>query len=355
MTDPTPRTVVSPPRTQALRVVEVADAAAWDAFVDGCADATLMHRWAWKRVMEEAYGHTSFFLGAVEGDRLCGVLPLTLVKSRLLGRRIVSMPFMDYGGLCTDGRADADRALAAAAVDLARGEEASLELRHVGDRPIDMPRSLDKVTMLLRLEGDQDAQWKLLPSERRNRIRKGLRLGLDASLHGPEAVREFHRVLAVNMRDLGSPAHARRFFDLVVDGLGESARILLVRSDHQVIGGALLLRHRDTISIPYVSSLRRFFERCPNQVLYWEAMRFAIAEGARTLDFGRSSRGAGTFEAKRQWGAQPTQLHWHYFPSGGGPPEDELRRLAWAQRLWRRLPLPVTKAAGPWIRRRIPR
>jgi lipid II:glycine glycyltransferase (peptidoglycan interpeptide bridge formation enzyme) len=126
-----------------------------------------------------------------------------------------------------------------------------------------------------------------------------------------------------------------------------------VRSDGLPIGAAILLLHRGVISIPWVSSLRRSFDRCPNQILYWEAIRWGIEHGYRTLDFGRSSRDSGTFEAKRQWGSEPVQLHWHFYPETAPPPVTEAARFGTAAKMWRHLPLGLANAVGPRLRRSI--
>lgn len=338
-----------------VRVIEWSRGGDWDAFVDAASDGTAAHLWGWRGVMERAYGHRSFYLAAVDGDGLAGVLPLTLVTSRLFGRHLVSMPFLDYGGLCTDGRKGPAKALIEAAVELTTAERARLELRHLEYRPIGLPCSLEKVTMLLELETHADAQWKKLPSERRNRIRKGQRCGLSTTIHSADGLADFYDVWSTNMRALGSPPHSPDFFREMLTRLGDRARILLVRADGKAIGAAMMLTHRGILSIPWVSSLRRYFDRCPNQVLYWEAIRFAIEEGVRVLDFGRSTRGAGTFEAKRQWGAEPVQLYWHYFTDQDRPPADDTsHRLAWATRVWRHLPVAVANQLGPPLRKGIP-
>lgn len=108
------------------------------------------------------------------------------------------------------------------------------------------------------------------------------------------------------------------------------------------------------MSIPWVSSLRPYFNRCPNQVLYWEAMRYGIDHGCRFLDLGRSSRGDGTYEAKRQWGAEPLQLYWACEPDLGEQTGEASGKYMKAVRLWQRLPVPLTKLAGPWIRKGLP-
>src|SRR5207248_8788502 len=65
--------------------------------------------------------------------------------------------------------------------------------------PLPYPLASDRVTMLLTLT-TKDAVWKALPSERRNRVRKGEKNGLTAAWCGAEALDDFYRVFAVNMR-----------------------------------------------------------------------------------------------------------------------------------------------------------
>jgi predicted N-acyltransferase len=207
--------------------------------------------------------------------------------------------------------------------------------------------------MFLDLEMSEEALWKRLSSERRNRIKKGQREGVTASIHSSDGLDDFYQVFAENMRDLGSPVHSMRFFREIFVHLGDRARLILVRLHGRTIGGGVMLIFNGVISIPWVSSLRGFFDKCPNQILYWEAMRFGMTNHHRVLDFGRSSRNSGTFEAKRQWGAEPVQLYWYYSPDNLGSPGEDVQGFAWVANLWRRLPLPIANAIGPWFRRAI--
>ncbi len=75
---------------------------AWDRFVEVHPRATIGHVSAWGRVIHDAYGHESIAFAAVEEGEVVGILPLVLVRSRLFGDRLVSMPFLDYGGILVD-------------------------------------------------------------------------------------------------------------------------------------------------------------------------------------------------------------------------------------------------------------
>jgi FemAB-related protein (PEP-CTERM system-associated) len=334
----------------------------WDRFVELHPTATVAHLSAWGRIAAAAYGHIAVSITALEDGEPAGVLPLVLIRSRLFGRRLVSMPFLDYGGVLMAPDAATPAEIAQALVDeaLAVARETgalSLGLRHLHAVPLPQPTATDRVTMLLPL-GGVDAMWKALPSERRNRVRKGEKSGLTATWCGAEALDDFYAVFSVNMRDLGSPVHSRAFFRLMLAELGDTARVLLVRDrDGRAVGAAVCLFFRDTIMVPWVSSLREAFALCPNFVLYWEVIRHGCTLGYRTLDLGRSFRNAGTYEFKRQWGAAPHVLPWTFIdmtPGAAPSVERDTSRFTPLIAAWKRLPVPVANVVGPWIRAQVP-
>jgi serine/alanine adding enzyme len=330
----------------------------WERLVDGSPAATVAHLPAWGRVIHEAYGHEVVSLLAEEGGEPVGALPVVIIRSRLFGRRLVSMPFLDYGGILAPPGSPAEAALARAVGDLARERGAqSIGLRQFDPTGLDAPVTDDRVTMLMPLTSE-DTVWRALPAERRNRVRRGAKHGLTVRWGGAELLDDFYRVFAANMRDLGSPVHSRRFFALMLEALPGVARALLVRDGAgRAVGAAVCLFFRDTIMVPWVSSLREAFALCPNFTLYWEVIRTGCAEGYRWLDFGRSARNAGTFEFKRQWGAQPRPLPWIFIdvvPGAPPPPDRDAGRYATLITAWKRLPLPVATVLGPWIRGQVP-
>ncbi|MGH7393602.1 MAG: FemAB family XrtA/PEP-CTERM system-associated protein [Candidatus Rokuibacteriota bacterium] len=330
----------------------------WDRFVEQHPAATVAHLSGWGALVRDTYGHEPVYVTATEGSDLVGLLPLVIIRSRLFGRRLVSMPFLDYGGVLSEPAGPGERPLLDAARGLAsdRGVQ-TIGLRQFHPTGLGHATTSDRVTMLLPL-GTDAGVWKALPSERRNRIRKGEKSGLEAVWGGGELLDDFYRVFAVNMRDLGSPVHARRFFTLMLEHLPGVARVLLVRDrGGRAVGAAVCLFFRDTIMVPWVSSLRDAFALCPNFVLYWEVIRFGCRNGYRVLDLGRSFRNRGTYEFKRQWGARPHTLPWLFVDvvAGAAPPVDrDASRFEPLIAAWKRVPVPVANAVGPWIRGQVP-
>jgi FemAB-related protein (PEP-CTERM system-associated) len=339
------------------RATELTDKS-WDRFVESHPRATVAHLSAWGAILRQAYGHECHYLMADDGGELVGVLPLVRVASRLFGRRLVSMPFLDYGGVLAEAGRGIEGLLVEAALRLMRETAAqSLGLRQLHPEPLPHPVTDDRVTMLLPLTTEERV-WKALSSERRNRVRKGHKHGLTAAWEGTEALADFYAIFAANLRDLGSPVHSRGFFHAMLAALPGTARLLIVRDGGgHAVGAAICLFFRDTIMVPWVSSQRAAFALCPNFVLYWEVIRHGCREGYRMLDLGRSFRNAGTFEFKRQWGAEPHPLPWIFIDAVPGAPasvDRDASRFDLLVRAWKRLPLPVANLVGPWVRRRVP-
>jgi len=331
--------------------------AEWDAYVDAHPAASAYHAWRWRLVFERAFGHEPVWLAARRGDAVAGVLPTVVFRSWLFGRFMVSLPFVNYGGVLADD-ADAARELLAAARQEARERKcAHLELRHVARYFPDLPVKQHKVAMTLALPASADEAWNRIDRKARNQVRKAQKSNLDVVWGGRELLPSFYRVFAVNMRDLGTPVYSRRFFEQVMDVFPERAAVALVRHEGRAVAGAITVRYRDRVEVPWASSLREFRASCPNNLLYWAVIERAIADGCGTLDFGRSTPGEGTYEFKRQWGAEPSPLFWEYVLDAGREVPDVTPanpRFGAAIALWKRLPLPVTTVVGPSIVRSIP-
>jgi FemAB-related protein (PEP-CTERM system-associated) len=339
-----------------IHVEAADDASAWDAYVSGRDDATGYHQWRWREVFERAFGHRCVYLAARSAGRVTGVLPVVELRSRLFGTLAVSLPFVNYGGLVADGQAAARALLGrAAAISRERGWR-HLELRHRCRMVLDAPAKQHKVAMRLALPPDGETLWSSLDRKVRNQVRKAEKSGCSVEDGHAELLDAFYPVFAHNMRDLGTPVYARRFFDAVLAAFPNDTRVFVVRVDGRPAAASITIRWRDSVEVPWASSLRDYNDKSPNMLLYWAMLRASVACGGAVFDFGRSTPGEGTFHFKRQWGAVPVQLSWEYPGLAGLPPDhgptNPKFRLAIAA--WQRLPVPVATALGPAIVRNIP-
>ena len=59
-----------------IKLMQPQDAVRWDEFVQRCPQASFFHRAGWQRVIEQAFGHKTYFYYAEVDGRIEGVLPL---------------------------------------------------------------------------------------------------------------------------------------------------------------------------------------------------------------------------------------------------------------------------------------
>ena len=81
-----------------MKVINPENDQRWDEFVDMHPHGSIYHYSAWRQVLLSTYGYTPFYI-ALENSatgRFEGILPLMLIKSRITGKRLVSLPFTSY-------------------------------------------------------------------------------------------------------------------------------------------------------------------------------------------------------------------------------------------------------------------
>jgi serine/alanine adding enzyme len=329
----------------------------WNRFVAGHSEGTGYHRAEWRTVFERGLGHRCHYLAVRSGLAVQGLLPLVEVRSRLFGRALSSLPYVNYGGVLASTLPAAEALLSAANELAGRRRLQFVVLRHRRKLLAQLPARTHKVTMLLPLESDAERMWTALDRKVRNQVRKGEKSGLDTLSGGAELLDDFYRVFARNMRDLGTPVYGRRLFAESLDRFPKDARIHLVRLGATTIAGALSYGWNHVVEVPSASSLREHRSLCPSHLMYWHIIKEAIREGRTTFDFGRSTPGDGTYHFKEQWGAAPEQLWWEYSVVGGGElPSADRHDAAYQRRIeyWKRMPLAIANLVGPRIARSIP-
>ena len=333
-----------------VRVKEHASVDAWNEYVrsrPGC----LFHRAEWEQVFA-VYGLPFRRLSAVRDGRIVGVLPLVWQRSWLFGNQFVSLPCFDSTGVLADD-SEAQNALVEKAVELTAHTGAKVVLLRQAE-PLDLSPCVrtDKVLMRLRLESNRQAMWDGLKSKVRNQVKKPAKHGLTVERGGVELLPHFFRVYSENMRDLGSPSHSLRFFRAVIDTFHDEAALYVVWSDKQAIGAGFTMANGDRLEIPWASSLRRYGSYCVNHLMYWEILADACQHGYQLFHFGRSTYDSGPYRFKKQWGPEPVQLYWYYLATNAetAVKASSLQEsYGWGTRLWRNLPLWLSRPIGPRI------
>lgn len=328
----------------------------WNAFVSAQAGQTAFHRAELADVTESVFGHEVLRLAAHADDgTLAAVLPLVRVRSRIFGHFLVSMPFVSYGGpLGTDAGI---QALAAHAQQLASSSGADLlELRSARPLPLELPVSQRKITVVLKtVAGDATATFNAFKSKLRSQVRRPAKDGVEVKM-GPDQVGPFFEVFAHHMRDLGTPAMPRAWFEGLARAYGDDFWVATAWHAGRPIAGGAGFRWAGEFEITWASALRSHGSLSPNMAVYWALIERCAAEGLGRFNFGRCSPDSPTHRFKLQWGATDEPLHWYQGSAQrlAATPSANSPAFALATRVWQKLPIPIATALGPHIVRSIP-
>ncbi len=352
------------PRRKPLRTLETpvnveicTDPVAWDAYLDRVPSASNYHYWRWRTPIEQTFGHEPYYLAARDADGIRGVLPLVLVRSRLFGTSLVSMPFFSYGGVLADTPEARDSLLQRAAGLASEVGARHVELRQGDACQLGWQEKKSKVAMCVPLPAQPEELMGRLSPGVRKKIRQAPRYGLKAQWGGVESLDVFYGIFAQNMRNLGTPVYPREWFANLLRCAPEAIRILTIWDGGDAVAGAFLIAFRDTLEVPWAASLPDSRRKNCNLFLYWTFLEWAIQQGYRSMDLGRCTPGGGNYEFKRHWRGEEKPLHWYYWlASGAALPElrPDAGRYQLATRIWRHLPLPIANELGPRIVRGIP-
>lgn len=353
------RTQQGPAPSGTIRIIAVNDKYSqhWDAYVQQHPESNAYHQYAFRRVIEASFGHRTIYLAAQDSHgALCGVLPAVQLNSRLFGNYVVAVPFFNYGGALA-ANAEVERQLMDALNQQAQALGAShVEYRDTAPRP-GLPQKTDKASLILKLPAHADQLWQDIGTKVRAQIKKADSFDLVFKTGKHELLDDFYNVFAINMRDLGTPVYAKSFFANLLKEPALDTRLALVYRHGKPVSCGFLLSYHGTQEIPWASTLREANTCNANMFLYWNILKQAIESGHDFFDFGRSSKDAGTFKFKTQWGAQPRELYWHYWLKSGGDlpalnPNNPKFKLAIA--VWQRLPVWLTKLIGPHLVKNLP-
>jgi len=333
----------------------------WNHYVSKNSAACIHHRAEWRNIHSQSYGHESLYLCARNSSQtIMGILPLIHMKSRLFGNKLVSMPFFQRGGAIADSPLIESELLQAAS---SYGSKLGVDFIEYRD---DIPRKdlpepsavqTHKVNMVLPLPETQQDLWQGFTSKLRAQIRRAQREQAQVFIGGKEYLNDFYAVYSRNMRDLGSPVQSKRFIKNILLNFPDNSWLIIIKLQQRAVAAGFLLGSGDTMEIPLASTVRDVNHLSMNMFLYWEVLQFAIKQNYAQFDFGRSSKNAGTYRFKQQWGAKPKQLYWHYWLGNSAAPPSlnpSNPKYALIIKLWKRLPVVLANLLGPLIVRNLP-
>jgi len=291
----------------------------WLRFTNTAPHSCIFHHPAWSDLLAQTYGYRPFVLAIMDSmGAIRGGLPVMEIKS-FSSCRWISLPFTDH---CAPLAVDESVLCPLNDFILSSFENhgsASLELRW--SYPA-QPKVCSKdmfVLHKLSLAQDFGAVAKQIhPMHRRNAQtaqKRGVQLRMGS---GRKELDDYYQLHIATRRRQGMPVQPWSFFEnmrklLLEKGLGF---ILLAYHEQTCLAAAVFLCWGDTLTYKYGASSLTDLSLRPNDLIFWEAIRWGCENGYKVLDFGRTDfENDGLRRFKSLWGAQEVPLLYSFIPS----------------------------------------
>jgi lipid II:glycine glycyltransferase (peptidoglycan interpeptide bridge formation enzyme) len=329
----------------------------WDNFVFNHQLGTIYHTSAWGKVLKETYHFEPlhFYFKKKNGE-LSGGAPFFLIKNRLMGKRIIALPFSDYCDPLLDDTEDVV-ALQRELYEFIEKENIhSIEIRVFKNQLLNGVLKKFHIntqfkTFVLPLNDSIEAiKKKFHKSCIQRPIEKAQKHNVHVRKGGTiEDLKCFYKLVLKTRKRLGVPPQPFAFFKNLWETIPQKNLDLLIADiDHKPIGAMIFLRFKDTCIYKYGASDAGYLQYHPNHMLLWEAIKRAVEDDFKFFDFGRASvHDFGLAEFKKRWGATVCNTPYFYYPEpkGASVITNKSNSYKLMQAFWKHCPTTLS----PWL------
>jgi CelD/BcsL family acetyltransferase involved in cellulose biosynthesis len=292
----------------------------WMDFINSSSEANIFHHPAWMELMSKCYGYSPVILVVPdENGGFRAGLPFMKVKSPLTAERWVSLPFSDYcNPLYRDDSALAELTQQSVLTYQENGLE-KLEVRWVLPECADIQKVSEFVLHTIKLDPDPEQISKRFKRTHLQNIRTAEERGVQVEFGNKlDHLKVFYDLQLETRKRHGVPAQPWKYFELlwnyiVKPGLGF---VVLAYKDTEYIAGMVYLSWGKNLIAKYAASREDSFNLRPNNLLFWEGIRWGCRNGFKVFDMGRTElENEGLRNFKSRWGAVEEPLYYSIISS----------------------------------------
>lgn len=342
-------------------------ASSWDSFVLEHPQGRFSHLVGFKKTVEAVYGLEAHYWLYSHRGRFQAIFPSFFHQSLIYGKRLLSQPFSEYGGLLFSPDLDLpekQRILTEFPAVVARSRE-KRPFDYVEVRCFPDSRGLEKSLFkeenlysygILPLRKNMNL-WRGVDRSVRKNIKKAGRCGLklEEGKSAEDIASKFYPLHLKSMKRLGSPPHPLTYFLTLHKNLDKHLKLWLARFNDTTISALLGWAVGQSVHITDIASDEKYFSLRGNDFLHFESLRWAVANDFVWFDFG-PVRYPGQEQYKKKWGIELHGYSCFYLPlrKYKKPLSDRNFPVRLGSFLWKTLmPGPLAAKAGKYLRKEL--
>lgn len=323
-----------------IKLIDPIEDSRWDQFVENHPFGWIHHLSAWKECLEKSFKHIKgFYLTRLDdsGKNIKAGLPVFHVKSWLIRKRLVSIPFATLcDPLITTNN---DMAiLFEAALNLSKKQKSSyiqirtnLSASLIENELFSISYYYKNHYLSLTTELD-DLKKTFHRKTVRQSLNRTKRSNLRLIISDNESdLANFYNLYKMTRRRNGLPSQPFIFFKTLWELFyPENLNLVMAEIGSNIIAGVIFYKFKNRVSLEYSGWDRQYAKICPNHFLFWEAIKLAKNEGYEILDFGRTAvSNLNLLDFKSRWGTKVVDIPQFCYPA------NKLEKAHQIDRLWK--------------------
>ncbi len=315
------------------------------------------HSYIYMNFIRKVFNAKPLYYAVVDEDNnIKAMVPFLLVKHILTGTRLVSTPYLEYG------EPYGEPSHVKLIVDFVINKYDSVDGVEIREKHGKFNQILSELSFVEKdyyryelLLDSKENTFNKFSRQRRKSIRRSDKMGIVVQDLEKEHIEEMYSLYVKNMKDFGSPPYSMNYFasfisDIVPRGYG---KVVGVFNDNKLISFLLGFTYHESIHITISVYDKEYQSARPNDAVHWKFISWGIENDYKIFDFGRVRPESGQYIYKKQWGGELLKSKiWYYSKKSRILLLDENKisyRIAII--IWRKMPLWLIKAIGPWVRR----
>lgn len=299
----------------------------WMEFAASCNEASIFHHPKWIQFLSDCYHYPAAILAvSKQSGRINAGIPIIKIKSPITGSRWVALPFSDYCNPLYDNE-DALAHLIEWIGDLYRDRSSPrIEIRWKLPQTDLFQQENQFVLHTIDLSPDPDQVAKRFKRTHLQNVRNAEARGVQV-IHGVDYahIKSFYQLQLETRKRHGVPVQPWHYFNLFWERIIQSGLgfVLLALKEDEIIAGMVFLNWNGTLIAKYAASHEDTLNLRPNNLLFWQGIRWGCENGCTIFDMGRTelaNEGLRTF--KSRWGSQEVPLFYSYLSDKTVKPVD---------------------------------
>lgn len=336
----------------------------WNEFVTENPHSHVYHLWEWGDVLCKTYKYERHYVTIKKGDDVLGVFPLLFVKSLFFGKRLISLPFVEYAGPLLKNDIDASKAELVLTQLLDYLDKLSKKLKAEYTEIRQPPPFLSPllpsigfkvlqrhVTFRIDLTKEESKLFRAMDKKCRNSLRKAMKTEMKIEEVELDSLGQYYDLYLDSQKRLGSPPHSFGFFRNLYNAFKPAGllQMTLAIYDGRPIGGVMVFCFKDKLYWFGNVTNRKYASLNPTNLLLWHTIQQGIEKNFRVFDLGQTRKeDSGVYHFKSSWGGSETNLEDFVFSSKNVElPNPNKRKYVFLSKVWSTMPKALARRIGP--------